>query len=237
MTNWYKEERRRLKELRRKQKLSKDPIIITEEHTNIIDTDNRNKNVAFVLGNGTSRRPINPKDLKQYGIIYGCNALYRSFSPDYLVAVDSKMIFEIVKERYQLENPVWTNPNKSYEKLTGFNFFNPSKGWSSGPTALHLASTHVYTHIYILGFDYKGLNDGKTVNNMYASSLNYKKDGERATFFGNWLKQTMNVVKENPQINYTRVIFQDGLIPKELVNMKNLTHITVEEFQKIFDLK
>lgn len=228
MVNRYKEERRRIKEIRRLQKLS-------ETKKTIIET-NKNNSVAFVLGNGTSRQSIDPKDLQKYGTIYGCNALYRSFAPDYLVAVDSKMIFEISKSGYQLEHTVWTNPNKSYNNLKGFNFFKPSKGWSSGPTALHLASGHQYDHVYILGFDYKGLNEGKTVNNMYAGTQNYKKNGERATFFGNWLKQTMNVVKDNPQTKYTRVIFQNGHIPKDLSNIKNLNHVTVEEFQKIFDL-
>ena len=235
MVNRYKEERRRIKEIRRLQKLSKTEISVIGPNKKV-EIQNKNNSVAFVLGNGTSRQPIAPIDLQKYGTIYGCNALYRSFAPDYLVAVDSKMIFEISKSGYQLENSVWTNPNKSYSNLKGFNFFKPSKGWSSGPTALHLASSHQYDHVYILGFDYKGLNDGKTVNNVYAGTLNYKKNGERATFFGNWLKQTMNVVKDNPQTKYTRVIFQNGHIPKDLVNIKNLTHITVEEFQKLFNL-
>ena len=45
--------------------------------------------------------------------------------------------------------------------MEGFNFFQPSKGWSSGPTALWLASQQQYTTIYILGFDYQGTDGGK----------------------------------------------------------------------------
>ena len=79
-----------------------------------------------------------------------------TFDPDYLIAVDTKMILEINKAGYQHKHTVWTNPNRSFN-MNGFNFFQPSKGWSSGPTALWLASTHVTKHIYILGFDYQGL--------------------------------------------------------------------------------
>ena len=68
-----------------------------------------------------------------------------SFSPDYLVAVDSKMIIEINNSGYQRKNQVWTNPNKLFARMEGFNFFQPSKGWSSGPTALWLASQQQYT--------------------------------------------------------------------------------------------
>ena len=55
----------------------------------------RPRHIGFVLGNGTSRESISPEQLVPNGIVYGCNALYRSFRPDYLIAVDVKMILEI----------------------------------------------------------------------------------------------------------------------------------------------
>ena len=192
--------------------------------------------VSFVLGNGTSRASIDPEKLREYGKIYGCNALYRTFNPDYLVAVDTKMILEIYKTGYQNYNEVWTNPNRAYTNIKNINYFNPSKGWSSGPTALWLASQHKCETIFILGFDYKGLEDGKKVNNMYADTKNYKKSSDSATFFGNWLRQTVSVVKENPKIQYYRVIASDNYIPSELNNLNNLKHVFVEDFQKMFNI-
>jgi hypothetical protein len=189
---------------------------------------------AFVLGNGTSRSSINLNQLKEHGKIYGCNALYREFEPDYLVAVDTKMIIEINKSRYQHNHEVWTNPNRAYSKMTGFNFFQPSKGWSSGPTALWLASTHNTKTIYILGFDYQGIND--KVNNIYANTPNYKRSNERATYHGNWLKQTCITCQKYPEKRYIRVINEDGFIPKEFSNLDNLSHITVEDFVKTFNI-
>ena len=47
--------------------------------------------VAFVLGNGLSRKPIPFDPLKKIGKVYACNAVYRQYTPDYLVAVDAKM--------------------------------------------------------------------------------------------------------------------------------------------------
>ena len=112
--------------------------------------------VAFVLGNGTSRKDIPLEPLRQYGKIYGCNAIYRTFDCDYLTAVDAKMVLEIAQSNYQMRIPVWTNPNKTFKDIKGLNFFNPSKGWSSGPTALDLATYHQHDTYYILGFDFKG---------------------------------------------------------------------------------
>ena len=195
---------------------------------------NKKHATCFVLGNGTSRTPINVEDLSNLGNTYGCNALYRTFSPDYLIAVDVKMILEISKQGYQRKHTVWTNPNKAYGQIQDLNTFNPSKGWSSGPTALWLASQHGYEKIYILGFDYRGTKE--KFNNVYADTPNYKKSQDGATFFGNWLRQTVSVIKEHKNIQYVRVIASDNYCPEELNKMSNLTTITVDDFMKIHQL-
>lgn len=236
---WHKirEQRRREKNLKKLQNeinLEEEKVIASKKHP--LPSRNVGKDLCFVLGNGTSRKPIDPEEIKPYGKIYGCNALYRMFRPDYLVAVDVKMILEINKAGFQHDNEVWTNPNKSYHNIKNLNIFHPSKGWSSGPTALWLAAQHSYNKIFILGFDYKGLENGKKLNNMYADTKNYKKSTEGATFFGNWLRQTASVIKENPNIMFYRVITPDNYIPEELNKFNNLKHIYVEDFQKMFSL-
>ena len=192
--------------------------------------------VAFVIGNGESRKDIDLYSLKNYGKVYACNAVYRHYQPDYLVAVDVKMILEINQHKWQMENEVWTNPNKSYHGMQGFNFFQPSKGWSSGPTALWLASQHSYEKIYILGFDYRGLDEGQKFNNIYANTNNYKKSDDGATFFGNWLRQTKAVIQENKNINYVRVITSDNYNPEELNKFSNYSVCLKDDFKKIFSL-
>lgn len=193
-----------------------------------------NNQIAFVLGNGTSRGSIDVEEISKIGKIYGCNALYRTFAPDYLVAVDVKMILEIKKTGYQKKHTVWTNPNKAYSGIPNLNLFQPSKGWSSGPTALWLSAQHGYEKIYILGFDYRGLEN--KFNNLYADTVNYKKSTDGATFFGNWLRQTKNVIQENPDIQFVRVIAPDNYQPEELNKFRNFSTITVEDFKKIYQL-
>ena len=175
---------------------------------------------AFVLGNGTSRSSIELPQLKDHGVVYGCNALFREFTPDYLVAVDTKMVLEINKTDYQRTNHVWTNPNRAYNSLVGFNYFQPSKGWSSGPTALWLASTHDTQYIYIVGFDYQGTND--KINNIYADTSNYKKSSDKATFHGNWLKQTMITCQKFPQKRYIRVLGDNRIHTKRVYKNRQL---------------
>ncbi len=184
---------------------------------------------SFVLGNGRSRLLINPTELKPYGNIYGCNALYREFEPDYLVAVDSKMIIEIANARYQLNHEVWTNPNIRYRTFNGFKYFEPSLGWSSGPTALYLATKHQPVEIFIFGFDFTGVN-GK-VNNIYADTDNYKTSDQPATYYGNWERQTESVVKTNLKIRFYRVVDDTYYTP--CWEQHNFRHMHINEFKKL----
>jgi hypothetical protein len=222
----------------RKRQKSIEKQLDSQPQEKVLNDHTRNE-YGFVLGNGTSRKGIDLAKLQEFGKVYGCNALYREFDPDYLVAVDVKMILEIDKHKYQMRNPnVWTNPNKSYRRIEGLNYFKPSKGWSSGPTALHLSTEHnpTYDKIFILGFDYKGLEQGKLINNLYAGTPNYKKVTDSATYYGNWLKQTATVIKNNPLITFHRVITPDNFMPPELNKFSNFMNIYIEDFKKMFNL-
>lgn len=198
--------------------------------------------VAFVVGNGKSREPINLKEIKPFGKVYACNAVYRSFRPHYLIAVDVKMILEITQHRWQLDNEVWTNPNRTFNSIPNLNLFNPSKGWSSGPTALWMAShMHGYDEIYILGFDYRGAKDKngeyKRVNNMFADTQNYKKSHDPATYFGNWERQTLTTIKSHPETRYIRVVEEgETFLPNSLKDLPNLSQQTVSEFKKFWQI-
>jgi len=230
---YTKEEWQKIRAKRREEKTQKK---LKEELQLITKERPRPTNpVAFVLGNGMSRKPIELPKLKTNGTIYACNAVYRDFEPDYLVAVDTKMILEIARTQWQNNGRVWTNYNRVYDKISNLNYFNPSKGWSSGPTALDLATRHGHTEIYILGFDFKGTDEHK-VNNVFADTPNYKRSIDKETYFGNWLRQTTITIEKNPQTRYIRVIEKGGFIPPTIKQISNLEHITVPEFIKMFGL-
>ena len=53
---------------------------------------------VFVLGNGPSRKNIDP--LKLDGKVIGCNACYRDFTPDVICATDAGIMSDIIKSGY-----------------------------------------------------------------------------------------------------------------------------------------
>ena len=198
---------------------------------------------AFVLGNGESRKGIKIAELQEHGTVFACNGVYRTETPDYLIAVDPKMMLEIAESNYMINNKVWSNFNSQYNKVQRImdhvQWFKPSLGWSSGPTALRMACDHGYKQIYILGFDYQGYKQQNSYkfNNVFKDTRNYKRSKDEATFYGNWMNQTKRCLKDFPTIKFTRVIPKDWFSPKDLTWNENLSQLHTDEFLSKFNLK
>lgn len=163
---------------------------------------------GFVLGNGTSRRVLSLEDLRKHGAVYGCNALYRDFAPDVLVATDPGISHEIEDSGYPLTHIFYTrNPREG----KGSQRIRHHYGFSSGPIALKYAAEAGHQVIYLVGFDLKGKNG--LHNNMYSDSPNYKSSKDSETYYGNWINQIQTVMMEHPGIIFVRLVDSDGIIP------------------------
>ena len=55
---------------------------------------------AVCLGNGKSRIGLDLVKMKDYATVIGCNAIYRDFQCDILVALDSRMSHEVYRSGY-----------------------------------------------------------------------------------------------------------------------------------------
>ena len=203
-------------------------------------------NIAFVLGNGESRKGIQIEDLKQHGTIFACNGVYRTDTPDFLIAVDPKMIHEIAESDYPIKHQVWSNFNAQYNKnqkiLDHIKWLQPSLGWSSGPTALRMACDKGFKEIYILGFDYQGHTDAKKsnrhkFNNLFKDTRNYKRGTDDSTFYGNWMNQTKRCLQDFKNTKFHRIIPKGWFNPKDLKWNENLKTLTLEEFREKFNLQ
>jgi len=160
---------------------------------------------AFVIGNGPSRQHIDLESLRPYGKIWGCNALYRDFLPDHLVAVDRTMQTEIIaaKPPCQLHFREHNRDKAANAKLKldHINFFtkrnsNPN---NSGVEAIYFAMRSRASSIYLLGFDF-------STENVYRGTDNYKtaprkvRKNVQETIEEFAKKYTIYRVTNNPQL-------------------------------------
>jgi len=79
---------------------------------------------VFLIGNGTSRKDFDLTPLKQYGKVYGCNAIYRDELDkiDVLTAVDHGISHEIYHKGIAAKIPCWFRnwtkvPGPMYESV------------------------------------------------------------------------------------------------------------------------
>ena len=183
--------------------------------------------IAFVLGNGLSRQHLNLAHLKNCGSIYGCNGLYREFTPDVLVATDRPIAEAIQATGYALKNRFYTRrplPEKGALSLP-----DKYRGYSSGPNATALAAIDQHHHIYLLGFD-MGPTADNLFNNIYADTEFYKSSKHPPTFTGNWVKQIREICGDFSNIKFFRVCGATTARINDLESIKNLEHLELATF-------
>jgi hypothetical protein len=183
--------------------------------------------IAFALANGVSRQGLDLAWLHHYGSIYGCNALYKDYEPDVLVATDAPISGRIQDSGYSQRKTFYTRrcyPNSGARQI-------PKKyyGNSSGPVAAALAAIDGHTQIYLLGYDLGPTTDNK-FNNVYAGTEFYKARGTPPTFTGNWIKQITTVISDFPTVRWTRVYGETTMKHAELDRLSNLEHLEMSLF-------
>ena len=183
---------------------------------------------AFVLGNGLSRQGIDLNLLKSLGPVYGCNALYREFTPDVLVSTDVPISEAIQNTGYAQRNRMYTRrplPDMGAERIPQDYF-----GFSSGPAAVAIAALDRNVAIYLVGFDRGPTKHGK-FNNCYADTEFYKKSSANPTYAGNWTKQLVKICKDFRKTSFYRVVGASTTanIP-DLKSLGNLHHMPIDDF-------
>ena len=187
-------------------------------------------NIAFVLGNGISRKEIDLHSIKERGKIYGCNSLYKEFTPDVLVATDKLIAEKIQHTRYALTNRFYTR--RPIIGLGAQTVLHHT--FSSGPNAVAIAIADKCPTIYLIGFD-MGPDDKNEFNNVYAGTEFYKAVGSTPTYPGNWVKQLTQIMQSNHEYDFIRVCGSTTAIIPELNSIKNLTHLGISDLKNLIN--
>jgi hypothetical protein len=183
--------------------------------------------IAFVLGNGLSRRHITVPMIESLGKVYGCNALYREYTPYVLVATDKPIATEIQNTGYAKKNLFFTR--RPIDGLGAHRVPQSYFGYSSGPIATSIAAEHGHRRVYLLGFD-MGPTVDKRFNNLYAGTEFYKGPDSLPTFTGNWVKQLKKIMADYSNTQFIRVCGDTTAQIPELECIQNLTHQDLSSF-------
>jgi len=182
--------------------------------------------VGFIIGNGESRQDFDLERLRGKGTIMGCNALYRDFIPDVLMAVDQRMIVEIARSEYAKNNYFVIPSNrigrtKSTYKVYGavMKEFN-----TCGGAVMHLAGMMKLDLVYLLGIDCYG-------GNVYYGTEGYQRNlkDDRYNTFVRYFEKAFVRYPNTKYINLTKD-GQDGITRRFKHKPLNYDTLDLDEF-------
>lgn len=184
-----------------------------------------------MIGNGESRRNFALNQIKDYTI--GCNAVHRDFACAEFVAVDRRMVLEILRNEACQNAAIYTRsewfaefsservkslpplPYKGKDKVDqGFH-------WNSGPYGILRACMLQAKVIHLLGFDLWATND--LHNNIYKDTINYSKSSQRPVSPDFWIYQLAKLFELYPNTNFVQHQHTDWRIPSSWNSFNNLT--------------
>ena len=202
--------------------------------------NNQISNKACVIGNGISRKDfLLPAVINHFGGLlgrnklqtYGCNALYRDHTPDFLVVSgdSSGIVAEVANSGYCTNNVVYAAASHVQAYPGKFYLIPQDPAWNAGSVAAYLAAFDGHTTVYLLGFDGQ---DTKTHNyNIYAGTPHYQ-GATNAKAAPDFLDITMKIIFDTyPNVDFVRVMPQSSFsIPEAWKYCTNLRQLSFREF-------
>lgn len=134
--------------------------------------------LAFIIGNGTSRKEFDLNKLNNKGVVFGCNALFREYTPNYIVAIDDKAI-DIVNNSKFPSHKIIIPPDRERYELSG-----TGKRSNAGMNAMYEAIKRGHNELYCLGFDFIIKDKEQSLSNVFDNTEGYGSE-TRATMQDN----------------------------------------------------
>jgi hypothetical protein len=197
------------------------------------------KGAAIVFGNGPSRTELYPQlfDLiKNDGTMktYGCNAIMRDFTPDFVCASDAVMT-EFLDEGYCDKTVVYGTSKMREQHPEKFYFIPQNPNWNMGATAAYLACFDGHKKVFLMGHDTFSDHPDFQLN-VYTGTLGYEQEHSTTTegYFEHTMLAVMNLyddvefVRVSPsrnfympeswkyQLNLRQIDFRDFVIESDL---------------------
>lgn len=193
---------------------------------------------SFVIGNGTSRKKQPLEKLKKHGTVYACNYAITEIPAHHGIAVDRKMIFDLISQ-YSVDcvlwsrrkwcnilkhsTPVYSLPDELYTPVTRWDI---ETHWGSGTHAVWKAAEDGADIVVLLGFD---LYNKGTNNNLYAGRKNYntKPVDPRC-----WIYQLGETFLRHPDISFVSIQPKSWKMP---VEWKNIENFSVDTYNNLWN--
>jgi hypothetical protein len=209
---------------------------VTETVQNSV-INNQISNQAVVFGNGLSRLAFNHNLIVNHkgGMLgsnklqtYGCNAVYRDFKVDFLVASSRTIVQEIIQSGYSNDNIIYTGILNALEFPSKFYLVPNDPYADAGTTATYIAAFDGHQKIFLLGFD--GQDTPNFNHNVYAGTNGYDPIDFNTTdaIWAENMYQVMSVYNNVDFVHVSETGFSP--IPEKWKYLPNVRKISFRDF-------
>ncbi|MCX7592634.1 MAG: hypothetical protein N2235_02520, partial [Fischerella sp.] len=199
---------------------------------------------AVVIGNGITRLGFDLKYIANHrgGLngterlqSYGCNALYRDFSPDFLVVTGDEIVAEVAASGYCDHHIVYARAPHLMEYPGKFYLIPQNPSYNAGSIAAYLAAFDGHRKIFLLGFDGQ---DTKNHNyNVYAGTNAYQTAWNAQTDQKFWFDTLRYIMRLYRDVEFIRVMPTEyAREPDQLRDCLNYRQIDFNQFVKEADI-
>jgi hypothetical protein len=194
-------------------------------------------NRALIIGNGPTRLGMDFDVIKNHkaGIrgrsrlqTYGCNALYRDFTPDFLVATGDEIVNEISNSDYCTDHIVYANAWAIAGYPQKFYLIPQDPAWDAGSIAAYLACFDGHKKIFLMGFD--GNDPNGRDWNVYNGTAGYANVGSTISeeFWSVTMYKLFNIYSD---VEFVRVMpTEQYRIPERWKFCTNFRQIDFRQF-------
>lgn len=198
---------------------------------------------AVVIGNGLSRREFDVRlVLNHFGGLlgarklqtYGCNAFYRDYAPDFLVATGPEIVKEIANSGYCDNHIVYVTANYILDYPGKFYLIPQNLPFNAGTVATYLACFDGHTKVFLLGMEGQD-QEGRNYN-MYANTPCYASDTyPMSPLF--WDVSMRQIFEVYPEVDFVRVMpTANSFMPETWKDLTNVRQISYQDFVLEADL-
>ena len=178
----------------------------------------------MVIGNGESRKNIDLEQFRNSHIFIGCNAIYRDYDVDHIVACDRFMAYEIQKRIKNKNTVIYTR--EPWDNLQPLPKGGDLITWGSGTYAIQLATELGFRNIVLIGFDL--YSQDNVVNNIYKGTENYAATEPIDPSY--WIAHIGQIIHENPWVSFSLINSRLWTCPQEW-KQSNVNVLTIEQIQ------
>jgi hypothetical protein len=159
---------------------------------------------------------------------YGCNALYRNYKPDFLIANGDQIAAEIAGSGYCRSGVAYA-PGYQIQAYPGkFHFVPQDPQWNAGAIATYLAAFDGHKKVFLLGFD--GADTDNHFYNVYAGTPGYPKVNADV-LEDYWIKSMLEVFNAYKETEFIRVARRvNARVPEPWKYCLNFRTIDINRF-------